>query len=418
MEAFAQKTWEYGGFLEQNGRFYYRRPNPSDTHAQGSAHLQFWTRAGVTDRLSWRGTWDFRLDTHLDVDRHRWLDLSQRGLRQPAGSVNEFYFDARLHHLDLRLGKQTIRWGRADGFNPTDNLLPYDYLDTFSEERIAVPALKADAYWRDSRFEVAWVPFFTPTRLPLLNQRWFPRLPGSGTFSPAPGESPVEVDLTYRDGGRDIPPRTLGNGQLGIRWNQLVPRAEFSLSYFDGFDDIAFFRPLAALSAFPQPNLIVTLNREYYRVRVMGADLASELGPFGVRGEVAYFDQTDPNNRDHLLFVVGLDRSWGDWFAIIQYAGQKLPGGSAPAALFPDLGMRSTMLVRIERNLGPSRSLELQGAVRLLDGDFMIQPLYNIALSNRWRLKLGARFFAGPVSGFLGQYRDNSSLDLQLRYTY
>jgi hypothetical protein len=76
------------------------------------------------------------------------------------------------------------------------------------------------------------------------------------------------------------------------------------------------------------------------------------------------------------------------------------------------------MLVRVERNLGPSRSLELQGAVRLRDGDFMLQPLYNIALSNRWRLKLGARFFGGPGSGFLGQYRDNSSLDLQLRYTY
>src|SRR5215510_8713387 len=90
--ALGQKTWEYGGFLEQNGRFYYRRPNPSDTHAQGSARLQFWTRAAVTDRLSWRGTWDFRLDTHLDVDRHRWLDLSQRGLRQPAGAINEFYF--------------------------------------------------------------------------------------------------------------------------------------------------------------------------------------------------------------------------------------------------------------------------------------------------------------------------------------
>ena len=51
-----------------------------------------------------------------------------------------------------------MRWGRADGFNPTDNLLPYDYLDTFSEERIAVPALKADAYWQDSRFELAWIP--------------------------------------------------------------------------------------------------------------------------------------------------------------------------------------------------------------------------------------------------------------------
>ena len=414
----AQKAWEYGGFLEQGGRIYYRRPNPSDTHAQAGARFQFWTKAAISNRLSWRGTWDFRLDTHHDVDRHRWLDVAQRGLRKPAGSLSEFYFDLRLNHLDLRLGKQTIRWGRADGFNPTDNLLPYDYVDTFSDERIAVPALKADAYWQNSRFELTYIPVFTPTRLPLLNQRWFPRLPGSGAFSLTPDAPPVEVDLAYRDGEREFPPSTWGSGQWGVRWNQLVPGAEFSLSYFDGFDDLAFFQPVAAFSPLPRPNLLVTLNREYYRVRVVGADLASELGPFGMRGELAYFDQTDPSNRDHLLFVIGLDRSWGDWFAIVQYAGQYLPGSSVPAAVFPDLGLRSTMLIRVERNLGPSRSLELQGAIRLLDGDFMVQPIYNIALSNRWRLKLGARFLAGPASGFLGQYRDSSSLDLQLRYTY
>ena len=420
-QAYGQKSWEYGGLLEETSQIYARRPNPSDTYAAGTAHFQLWSRAAINSRLSWRGTFDFRLDTHRDIDRHRWSDFSDRGLRQPAGTVSEFYMDMKLNHVDLRLGKQQIRWGRADGFNPTDNLIPYDYLDTFADQRIAVSAVKADAYLARAHFEAAWVPFYTPTRLPLLGERWFPHLPSSIRVSPSPGADPVDVDLSYRDLGGPLPARTFGNGQWGVRYNQIVPRAEFSLSYFDGFDDIAFFRTSTTLLPVPQqqrPQALVDLHREYYRVRIAGVDFASAIGPFGIRGEAAYFDQTDPNNLDHLLFVIGLDKTWGDWFAIVQYAGQKVSGRIQNAAIFPDLGLRSTMLYRVERALGPSRSIEIKGALRLRDGDFFVQPLYNVALSNKWRLKIGATLFAGALDSYLGQFRENSHLNLQLIYTF
>ncbi len=419
-QALGQKSWEYGGFLQGSAQVYARKPNPPDAYAGGTAHFQLWSRAVINSRLSWRGTFDLRLDSHRDVDRRQWVDLTQRGLRQPAGAVSEFYLDMKLNHVDLRLGKQQIRWGRADGFNPTDNLIPYDYLDTFSDERLAVPALKADAYVASAHFEAAWVPFYTPTRLPLLGQRWFPHLPSTLPLPLAPGAAPADVQLTYIDRGGRYPARTFGDAQWGVRYNQNVPRAEFSLSYFDGFDDIPFFRAdVTPLSSTSGPlGAQVSLSREYYRVRVVGADFASEFGPFGIRGETAYFDQTDPNNLDHMLFVIGLDKTWGDWFAIVQYAGQKINGRVQNAAIFPDLGLRSTMIFRVERTLGPSRSLEIKGALRLLDGDFFVQPLYSIALSNNWRLKLGASIFAGAKDSYLGQFRDNSRLNLQLIYTF
>jgi hypothetical protein len=133
---------------------------------------------------------------------------------------------------------------------------------------------------------------------------------------------------------------------------------------------------------------------------------------------LAYFDHTDPANRDHLLFIAGLDRSWGDWFLIVQYTGQKVSGKLENSTVFPDLGLRSTALFRLERNLGPSRSAEIKGAVRLRDGDLLLQPIYTVALTNRWRVKLGATVFAGPADGFLGQYRESSHLNLELRYTF
>src|SRR5437867_3926579 len=420
-EVTAQNLVEYGGFFEQSAQLYAGKPNSSDTLSSSTGRFHLWSRARLNPRLSWRGSVDFRLDTHHDIDRRRWTDLSQRGLRQPAGALRELYVDAKLGRLDLRAGKQEIRWGRADGFNPTDNLLPYDYLKTFSDERITVPALKADAFLGRARLEGAWIPFFTPTRLPLLGQRWFPRLPSTAQVPVGPGGEPVDAQLVYREGRTTLPTRTFGNGQWALRWNQLVHGAEFSFSYFDGLDDIPFFRagtiPLPD-AASPRPRFLVSLAREYYRVRVAGADFASEIGPFGFRGEVAYFDRNDPGNRDHTLFIVGLDRSWGDWFLIVQYAGQKLSGKLGSAAIFPDLGLRSTALFRLERNMGPARSMEITGALRLRDGDLLLQPLYSVALSNKWRFKIGATILGGPASGLLGQYRESTYLLLELRYAF
>jgi hypothetical protein len=248
-----------------------------------------------------------------------------------------------------------------------------------------------------------------PTRLPIFGRRWFPQLPAI-----AEG-----FDLVYRDLEGSFPASTLGNGQWGVRYNQILSRGEFSFSYFEGFDDIPYFRTdVTLLPASPHPSALVSLNREYYRVRVAGLDFASEIGPVGLRGEAAYFDQTDPDNLDHLLYIIGVDRAWGDWFAILQYTGYKTNGGFAGQALFPDLGLQSTLICRIERTLGPSSSVEIKGAIRLQDGDFFLRPMYSVALTNRWKLKVGVAVFAGDECGYLGQFRDSSHINLQLMYAF
>jgi hypothetical protein len=418
--ALAETTLEYGGFLESQAEIYPQRPNPADTHALALWQAQLWGQGSLHERLSWRTSADFRLDTHDTVDRDRWFDLDQRGFQQPAGSLRELYVTAKLGAVDVRLGKQEIRWGRADGFNPTDNLMPYDYLNIVAEERIPVPAVKVDAYIRDTRLEAAWIPWFTPTRLPLLNQRWFPRLPMSTQLPLGPTGALVDVDLTFQDGHVDFPARTFSNGQWGFRWNQVVSGGEFSLSYFDGFDDLPVFQPTTSLlpSMEPRPQVLVTLNREYHRLRVFGADFASALGAFGVRGELAYFDQTGPVNRDRLVFIVGLDRTWGDWFAIVQYTDQIPARNFQTALIFPDQGLRSSILYRIERTLSASQSVELRGVIGVRDGGFLVRVGHSVALSDAWKLKVGIMLLGGPRSSYLGQYRDNNYLNFQLRYSF
>jgi len=406
----AGQKWEFEGFIETAGQFFARKPRPADAFAIGAVRAQVKTRLRLGTALKWHGAYDVRLDSHRDTDRTNWFDVSQRGLRQPAGALAECYLELRLGPLDLRAGQQQIRWGRADGFNPTDNLVPYDYLDTFADQRLPVTAVKADLYVGRARFEAAWIPFVTPTRLPLPGQRWFPgSLPEPGPLR--------EITPVFVNGTSVFPARTLGNGQVAVRWNQVVPRAEFSVSYFDGFDDLPFF----SVGKIPEAGAgspILPLDRRYYRLQAAGADFASDLGPFGIRGETAYFNITDPSDRDHLLYVIGLDRAWGDWSAIIQYADQWLSAPLPETAVFPELAFRSTLTARIEKALGPSGSFEIKGAVRLRDGDFVVQPLYSLALRGDWRLKIGATIFGGPRDTYFGQFRDNMNLMLSLRYSF
>ncbi len=424
----AEQTQQFGGFLEGVVQAYPRRPNEADTHGFLVGHLQPWGTWTLNQHLFGRVSLDLWLDTHHDIDRDRWFDINQRGLRRPAGAFRDLYVDAKIGHVDLRLGKQEIRWGRADFFSPTDNVMPYDYLNIVTYNRIPVPAAKTDVYIGGAHVEAVWVPLFIPTRLPLLNQRWFPSFSPSGKAPLGPQGEDVDVDFAFRDGEVNFPARTLTNGQWGLRWNQQVRHAEFSLSYFDGFDDIASFRPTTSLlGGGPRPLFLITLNREYHQVRVVGADGASALGPFGIRGEVAHFAYDDPARRDRVTFVGGIDRTWEDWFAIVEYVdqittssqrGTIFPGQRDGSLVFPDEGLRSMILYRIEWTINSFQSLEFRGAVGVRPGDEMVQFVYDKALSDQWRMKLIAALFGGPRTSYWGQYSDNGFLALELRYTF
>lgn len=64
-------------------------------------------------------------------------------------TVLEGYFTAHFGQADLRIGKQIVVWGRADGINPTDNLTPHDFtvlLPFEDDQRFGTTALKLDLY--------------------------------------------------------------------------------------------------------------------------------------------------------------------------------------------------------------------------------------------------------------------------------
>ena len=92
--------------------------------------------------------------------------------------LREAYLDLYFDDFDLRVGKQQIVWGKADGVFITDIVSPKNLfqflLPEFDEIRIGVIGAKFDYYIGDNTFELVWLPVFSPTILPRDNSVWAP----------------------------------------------------------------------------------------------------------------------------------------------------------------------------------------------------------------------------------------------------
>ena len=110
-------------------------------------------------------------------------------------SLRQGYMDIYFDNFDLRIGKQQIIWGKADGVFITDVISPRDLsefiLPDFEEIRIGTNAIKFDYYLGNSTFEAVWIPTFESTILPEENSIWAPKMPN---FT-----MPVNYDYTYTE---------------------------------------------------------------------------------------------------------------------------------------------------------------------------------------------------------------------------
>lgn len=77
-------------------------------------------------------------------------------------NLREVYMDLYFKNFDLRIGKQQVVWGKADGVFITDIVSPLNLteflLPDFDEIRIGVVAAKLDYYIGNSTLEAIWIP--------------------------------------------------------------------------------------------------------------------------------------------------------------------------------------------------------------------------------------------------------------------
>ena len=354
---------------------------------------------------------DLRLNTHDQVEGSWRIDFSDRRRLRPAVSVRRLAGTLARGPITIDVGKQFIRWGKTDVVTPTDRFAPRDFLNVIDSEFLAVSGVRGVLQLGSHTLDLVWVPRFTPSRIPLLNQRWAP-------VAPDPRIALDEIGAAIPEGP-----------QAGIRYSRIAERLEYSVSVFDGFNhlpnidvlttfDAEHAEPAENFSSADSASSVFTVRRTYPAMRAYGVDAAMPTRWFTIKGEASYSTSGTAGTDDYVLYVIQLERQSGEWQLVGGYAGEAVTRRRAAATFAPDRGLTRSVVARAAYTIDTNRSVAFEGAARQNARGAYAKAEYSQARGQHWRATFSGVLIAGRPDDFLGQYRRNSHLAAGLRYSF
>lgn len=389
-------------------------------HVSGSLRVGYWSSSRSLDdrqNLATSALWlkaEPRLWHNVSLTVEGWVRNEQLfRAEETREELREAYVDVRLGQLDLRLGKQIIVWGRADRLNPTDNLTPRNFtllVPDDNDQRVGITGMKASYYLGGFSLTGIWLPEFISYTIPLQQ--------------PAP-------PVTLRE-------QTPGNtfGQWAVRVEQTGKAVDWSLSFFDGFDR----SPDVRLGQISPAAVAVFLTHN--RIQVIGADAATTIGRYGLRGEAAYTFTQDGSGKNPLIknpffyLVLGGDRTFQEYLNInCQYFLRVVSNFHNPAEVTDPLrralALRLAAVTNQRDQVQNGASIrvsykwfnetlegELAGVLSFTRLDFALRPKLTYAFTDRWKGLVGADIFRGSKNVLFGRLRKNSGAYVELRYSF
>ncbi|HID73043.1 TPA: hypothetical protein EYP38_03815, partial [Candidatus Micrarchaeota archaeon] len=244
-------TWD--GFIET---YQVARMQPSrDTQA-----------ARVRLRLEVYGGGDYPLFARGTVER----DFEEGESR---AELEEAYVDQVGDGWDLRLGRQVVIWGRADGLRIVDRVSPSDQSESLIREldevRLGVDALRFRKLEETSQWELIWAPWFRPGKAP------------QGVWA-LPSPVPEGADVVYAP--TEKPGRTLADGVVAARWSYYGPGLDLALSLLHTWEDL----PSSERHRSADGAGTTTLVSRHHRLTLFGLEFSRPWRSFVFRGEAVY----------------------------------------------------------------------------------------------------------------------------------
>jgi len=344
-----------------------------------------------------------------------------------ADSINfnmrEIYADLYFKNFDLRVGKQQVVWGKADGVFITDIVSPLNLseflLPDFDEIRTGVIAAKLDYYIGNSTIELIAIPQFTPTTKPNESSIWYiqPEFPAPTTFD------------WYKS---TINP-SLENSEVFLKYSAMTSKIDFDFMGGYTWDDNPTMHVqkqigMDSTSVPPSPILTgITITPEHHRLGVAGGSFSSEIKGIILRGEAAYYNgkyfltedmQAEDAlvQKDYINYVVGLDFSLGKVKMSGQFI-QKYILDYSNAIVDEEINNMATIMARYDM-IRETLHLELFSYIGLTGEDALIRPKITYDFDDSFSILLGANIFVGSRDGQFGQYQDNSMVYTKIKYNF
>jgi len=327
-------------------------------------------------------------------------------------NLREAFVEKSVGAFDFRVGRQIAVWGRADKVNPTDNLTSRDFslLVTDDEDQRSGPFATQVVYNLDSwRLIGIWQAEWRSPVFPL-------------------GATPPGVAFSF-----GVPQNS--HEQFALKLDNSGGAIDWSVSFFHGVDRTPDLRVLSSGAA----GTDIELN--FQKIDVLGADFATNLGSFGVRGEASYTKTqdnggTDPLTKNSNLFVVlGTDRSFYETLNInAQYLyrhtfeyfeGSFSDPNVSTLALQVNINagqlsqnMHGASLRISHKALNETLESELTGVGWFTTQDYLLRPKVSYAFSDNFRGTLGIEIFQGNKSTYFGRLRSLSSGFAEVRLLF
>lgn len=395
VSALSAQHFQQKGYLDLRGTFFPQTAPGDSGRAIADALFRYEVSAKLTPWFKLNGALDARSDSHRQTERSPRLDWQDRGFLRPAFSLRRFSATAFKGPVTFEIGKQLIRWGKADILNPLDRFAPRDFLNVIDTEYLGVLAARLTIEKGPHTLDVVLQPRFTPSRTPLLNQRWVVLPPT------------LNVPFPLSQGAPQLP----GGVQTGARWNYLGKGYELALAFYEGHNH------LPQVDGRFIPGRIELFNR-FAQMRMYGAAGAVPLKWFTVKGEGGYFSSTSKNADDYVLYVVQLERTIGEWTIVSGYSGENVTQKKTQLDFAPDRGLAKAFLTRVSYTIDTEKSVAVEAAIRQNGHGAWLKAEYTQKLAEHWQARASMTIIRGNTDDFIGQYRRNSHAQLAIRYTF
>jgi hypothetical protein len=379
----AQKL-TYRGFGEAALTLFPQSAPNDATQAIAEGQFRFEPSLKLRPNLSAAASFEARADSHDQTAAT--LTFWDRTLQRPALAIRTLEATVSHGRLTLELGKQFVRWGQSDIISPMDYFTPKDYLIPVSSDALATTAVRATVAGQTMSLELVYTPRMTPSRIPLLDQRWIGQQAAAAVL-------PLENGTTAPAGGP----------QYGVRWHHNARRLEYSATFFQGFNHL----PVLAASIAPTGTSI-RIDRRYPAVHGFGGDAVATLAGLTMRAEAAWLQARNDDADDYGLWVVQGERQRGEWLYIGGYVGEWVSRHRDVISFAPDRGLARSLIGRASYTSDSNRSLAIEAVARRNGDGFYAKTEYSRPIRPNTRVTLQFLLIRGDESDFLGQYRRNS----------
>ncbi len=402
--------------------------------------------------LKWFYDATYALESKYDNDP-KWESKTNNKLKYPEKLqwLRECYLDVLTDRLDMRLGKQQVVWGTADGVRILDIVNPLDYrewtLKDYIDTRIPLWMLNAEGkILMNGQLQFLLIPDYEANYYPPSGAPFTLRTVRLGAES-MQALTAARVTTATID---QKPPRQFEHSKIGLRWRNIIEghAFEYTLNYLHTYSfassaytvmDYLGFRPIR-----------FELTRRAEGIEVFGGTFSKTITEgvllpglgkgWTLRGELAYIKGdamnygTDKNisgtvDTDQLNYVLGFDKTfftnWQFSFQFIQMWARArenfdkrqytLLNGATRGPLDK---LETTLTVLLATDFLHER---LKPQVLVLygdDNDWRISPKVSYEINDQWLATLGLHIFEGKEQQLSGQFDKNDQLFAELKYTF